>query len=92
MLVNYVVTIVVENCLIREIPKLFTLEMVQKMDKNEISKLAEEDAETTAERRRYSLRRSEIVATLGLCRRFKGGETIRKSSRPSTATRRSELC
>ncbi|KAI1073392.1 P-loop containing nucleoside triphosphate hydrolase protein [Whalleya microplaca] len=67
-----VIVLAVENCLIRDLPSIFTTDKVNQMEDNELERLASESPEIQIERREVQAEYDALKKGLKLCNEFRG--------------------
>ncbi|KAI2601738.1 P-loop containing nucleoside triphosphate hydrolase protein [Hypoxylon sp. NC1633] len=66
-----VVVLAVENCLIRDLPSIFTTEKMNQMEVDELERLASESPEIQVERQELQAEYDALMKGLHICNRFK---------------------
>ncbi|KAI0852872.1 P-loop containing nucleoside triphosphate hydrolase protein [Daldinia vernicosa] len=69
--VDNVIILAVENCLIRDLPSIFTTTRVNKMEDDELERLASESPEVQTERKELRAEYEALKKGLQICNKFK---------------------
>ncbi|KAH9886830.1 P-loop containing nucleoside triphosphate hydrolase protein [Xylariomycetidae sp. FL2044] len=66
------ITLAIENCLVAQLPSIFTTERVNNMEDEELERLASESPENQAERQEIQKEIAALREALQICNRYKG--------------------
>ncbi|KAF3062110.1 Interferon-induced GTP-binding protein Mx [Daldinia childiae] len=77
-----VVVLAVENCLMRDLPSIFTTTRVNGMEDNELERLASESPEVQTERKELQAEYDALKKGLQICNKFKERKSTRNYSNP----------
>ncbi|KAI0379189.1 P-loop containing nucleoside triphosphate hydrolase protein [Hypomontagnella monticulosa] len=81
-----VIVLAIENCLIRELPSIFTTDKVNEMEDDELERLASDSPEIQAERDELQAEHDALKKGLQICNKFKERKTMSFLAEPDSVS------